>query len=263
MQKLTQVSSCYRRNNIAAWSISIHKITQGDTVKKNNKFCKILANKQNLKKVASKKGCGYGTSDRDNKKKRDTKTEEDNKKKKEIKTEDDDGTDKIQDTASWDVGTFTLLFFFFYVYICIYRMDYKPFSFFLKKKKKKKGIDPKKWTGRVVTRFPPEPSGCLHIGHAKAVLLNWEVARRFNGKFLLRFDDTNPSKEKSEFEEQILQDLQTLAATPHQVTHTSDYFTELIRICTRLIEQDHAYCDKTPQSQVSFYTLHFQKKKKI
>ncbi|ETO26295.1 gln-glu non-discriminatory tRNA synthetase [Reticulomyxa filosa] len=106
--------------------------------------------------------------------------------------------------------------------------------------------------GRVVTRFPPEPSGYLHIGHAKAVLLNWEVSRRFNGRFLLRFDDTNPSKEKAEFEESILRDLKLLGVTPDSCSHTSDYFAYYIQVCTRIIEEGKAYCDKTPQEKVFF-----------
>tara|TARA_B110001450_G_C17252303_1_gene332043 strand:+ start:121 stop:456 length:336 start_codon:yes stop_codon:yes gene_type:complete len=79
-------------------------------------------------------------------------------------------------------------------------------------------------SGEVVTRFPPEPSGFLHIGHVKAAMLNYHYAKIYNGKMVLRFDDTNPLNEKLEFVENIIRDLKTLDIIPDQVTHTSDYF---------------------------------------
>ena len=78
--------------------------------------------------------------------------------------------------------------------------------------------------GQVVTRFPPEPSGFLHIGHVKAAMLNYHYSKIYEGKMILRFDDTNPMNEKIEFVENIQRDLQTLEIHPDQVTHTSDYF---------------------------------------
>ncbi|KAH6889496.1 tRNA synthetases class I, catalytic domain-containing protein [Thelonectria olida] len=98
----------------------------------------------------------------------------------------------------------------------------------------------------VVTRFPPEPSGFLHIGHAKAALLNDFFAKQAtDGKLLVRFDDTNPTKEKQEFEDAILKDLELMDIQYVQVTHTSDYFQELYDIAEKMILDGNAYADDT------------------
>jgi glutamyl-tRNA synthetase len=104
--------------------------------------------------------------------------------------------------------------------------------------------------GKVVTRFPPEPSGYLHIGHAKAALLNEFFARKFEGKLIVRFDDTNPSKEKEEYEHAIMEDLETLQIKADVITHTSDYFEDLLKLADQLIKEGNAYADNTPQEQM-------------
>ncbi|XP_018307906.1 bifunctional glutamate/proline--tRNA ligase isoform X2 [Mycetomoellerius zeteki] len=100
--------------------------------------------------------------------------------------------------------------------------------------------------GKVVVRFPPEASGYLHIGHAKAALLNQYYAEAFQGQLIMRFDDTNPAKETVEFEEAILEDLKLLQIKPDRFTHTSDYFDILQEYCTTLIKDGKAYLDCTP-----------------
>ncbi|KAA8497997.1 Bifunctional glutamate/proline--tRNA ligase [Porphyridium purpureum] len=108
------------------------------------------------------------------------------------------------------------------------------------------GLEP----GKVVTRFPPEPSGYLHIGHAKAALMNDFLARYYGGKLIIRFDDTNPMKEKLEYEQSILEDLGRLGVRPDVMEYTSDYFETLLEFAKRFILEGKAYVDMTPVEQV-------------
>lgn len=100
--------------------------------------------------------------------------------------------------------------------------------------------------GKVVVRFPPEASGYLHIGHAKAALLNQYYAETFQGQLIMRFDDTNPAKENVEFEKAILEDLELLQIKPDRFTHSSDYFDLMLKYCTKLLKENKAYIDDTP-----------------
>ncbi|KAL1341320.1 hypothetical protein HN51_027800 [Arachis hypogaea] len=104
--------------------------------------------------------------------------------------------------------------------------------------------------GKVCLRFAPEPSGYLHIGHSKAALLNKYFAERYQGKVILRFDDTNPAKESNEFVDNVLKDVDTLGVNYERVTYTSDYFPELLKTAENLIRQGKAYVDDTPREQM-------------
>ncbi len=104
--------------------------------------------------------------------------------------------------------------------------------------------------GKVVVRFPPEPSGYLHIGHVKACLTNAYYAERHHGKLIVRFDDTNPSKEKEEFDESIMADLAALEVNVDMTTRTSDYFEILAKFAKQAIEEGWAFMDDTPQDQM-------------
>ncbi|KAJ6624520.1 glutamate-tRNA ligase [Mycena sp. CBHHK59/15] len=104
--------------------------------------------------------------------------------------------------------------------------------------------------GQVVTRFPPEPSGYLHIGHAKAAMLNQYFAKMYHGKLIIRFDDTNPSKERTEFEDTILEDLHLMGVHGDVVTHTSDHFGTLYDLALKMIKGGKAYTDDTEQAQM-------------
>ena len=99
---------------------------------------------------------------------------------------------------------------------------------------------------KVVTRFPPEPNGYLHIGHAKSILLNSGLAEEYNGTFHLRFDDTNPMKEKTEFVDSIMEDVKWICGDldPAQVYFASDYFDQMYECAVELIKKGKAYvCD--------------------
>ncbi|KAF7652206.1 hypothetical protein LDENG_00099990 [Lucifuga dentata] len=104
--------------------------------------------------------------------------------------------------------------------------------------------------GKVVVRFPPEASGYLHIGHAKAALLNQHYQVMFKGKLIMRFDDTNPEKEKEDFEKVILEDVAMLQIHPDQFTYTSDHFPTIIRFAEQLLAEGKAYIDDTPPEQM-------------
>ncbi len=104
--------------------------------------------------------------------------------------------------------------------------------------------------GKVCTRFPPEPSGYLHLGHAKAVLLNQYYAQRYKGQLIVRFDDTNPSKEKEEYADNILLDLATLGVKPDKVTFTSDSFAKCEEFARKMIKEGKAYMDDTDQEKM-------------
>ncbi len=97
---------------------------------------------------------------------------------------------------------------------------------------------------RVCTRFPPEPNGYLHIGHAKSICLNFGLARKFKGQCNLRFDDTNPTKEETEYVDSIMEDVSWLGYAWHELKYASDYFDQLYRWAVQLVQQGDAYvCD--------------------
>ena len=111
-----------------------------------------------------------------------------------------------------------------------------------------------KFGGRVATRFPPEPNGCLHIGHAKSICLNFGVAEEYGGTCNLRFDDTNPVTEEVEYQEAIKDDVQWLGFDwEDRLYHASDYFQRLYEFAEELIEKGLAYVDSLDQKLVREY----------
>jgi glutaminyl-tRNA synthetase len=107
--------------------------------------------------------------------------------------------------------------------------------------------------GKVATRFPPEPNGYLHIGHAKSICLNFGIAAEYNGTCNLRFDDTNPEKENIEYMQAIERDVHWLGFEWHELHHASDYFEQLYNYAVQLIEQGQAYVDSLSAEQIRAY----------
>ncbi|TEW63907.1 glutamine--tRNA ligase/YqeY domain fusion protein [Mucilaginibacter phyllosphaerae] len=105
--------------------------------------------------------------------------------------------------------------------------------------------------GRVLTRFPPEPNGYLHIGHAKSICLNFGLAQKYNGKTNLRFDDTNPVKEDVEYVDSIKEDVKWLGFDWAEELYASDYFDQLYDMATEMIRQGLAYVDDSTAEEIA------------
>ncbi|PKK87366.1 MAG: glutamine--tRNA ligase [Tenericutes bacterium HGW-Tenericutes-8] len=103
----------------------------------------------------------------------------------------------------------------------------------------------------IITRFPPEPNGYLHIGHARAVINNFELAKNFGGKTNLRFDDTNPGKEDVEYVNAIIEDIKWLGYEPNRILYASDYFGEMYDRAVILIKKGLAYVDDSTPEEIS------------
>jgi glutaminyl-tRNA synthetase len=112
-------------------------------------------------------------------------------------------------------------------------------------------INSGKYDGRVLTRFPPEPNGYLHIGHAKSICLNFGVAQKYNGATNLRFDDTNPVTEDTEYVESIKQDVKWLGFNWKEELYTSDYFDQLYLFAVELIKKGLAYVDDSTAEEIA------------
>jgi glutaminyl-tRNA synthetase len=107
-----------------------------------------------------------------------------------------------------------------------------------------KDLENQTYSGPVYTRFPPEPNGYLHIGHAKSICLNFTTAQKYNGKCNLRFDDTNPVKEDTEYVESIKEDVKWLGFQWDRLIFASDYFDKMYEYAVELIKKGKAFvCD--------------------
>ena len=104
---------------------------------------------------------------------------------------------------------------------------------------------------KVQTRFPPEPNGYLHIGHAKAIAIDFGMARKYGGVCNLRMDDTNPQKEDTEYVEAIKRDIEWLGFKWNQILYASDYFQQLWDLAVELIKQGKAYVDEQTAEQIA------------
>src|SRR5881398_908426 len=107
-----------------------------------------------------------------------------------------------------------------------------------------------KWNARVATRFPPEPNGYLHIGHAKSICLNFGIAGEYNGVCNLRYDDTNPAKEEEEYVRSIEEDVRWLGFTWTNKLWASAYFQDMYDYAVELIKKGKAYVDDQTAEQI-------------
>ncbi|MDL2257392.1 glutamine--tRNA ligase/YqeY domain fusion protein [Bacteroidales bacterium OttesenSCG-928-I14] len=105
--------------------------------------------------------------------------------------------------------------------------------------------------GKIQTRFPPEPNGYLHIGHAKAICMDFGIAQQYGGICNLRFDDTNPSKEDNEYVDAIMEDIQWLGYNWANIYYASDYFDKLYKFATQLIKAGKAYIDEQSSEEIA------------
>ena len=107
---------------------------------------------------------------------------------------------------------------------------------------------------KIVTRFPPEPNGYLHIGHAKSILLNYGIAKKYGGKFNFRFDDTNPTKEDEEYVASIIEDIKWLGADFNdEILYASNYFDKMYEVAIKLIKKGKAYVDDLSADEIREY----------
>ncbi|MBT8406391.1 MAG: glutamine--tRNA ligase, partial [Deltaproteobacteria bacterium] len=115
-------------------------------------------------------------------------------------------------------------------------------------------LETNKYDGRVMTRFPPEPNGYLHIGHAKSICLNFGLAQEYGGLCNLRFDDTNPTKEEVEYVESIQEDVRWLGFDwDDRLYYASDYFEQLYQSAVQLIKDNKAYVDSLSAEEIKEY----------
>ena len=103
----------------------------------------------------------------------------------------------------------------------------------------------------VQTRFPPEPNGYLHIGHAKAISIDFGMAEKYNGKCNLRLDDTNPTKEDTEYVDAIMEDIKWLGFKWDKVLYASDYFDDIYAAAVKLIKKGKAYVDDLSPEEIT------------
>lgn len=123
---------------------------------------------------------------------------------------------------------------------------------YAERKEEKKGIEIEgAEMGKVVVRYPPEPNGWPHIGHAKAFCLSWAIATRYKGKILLRWDDTNPEAEKAEFTDAIRDGIKWLGLRWDKEEYCSDHMPEMYKLCEKLISQGDAYACSCSQDEIS------------